>query len=120
MPGLGITLGAGVTLNNVLNEEETDPGVRLDLDFKKTLGGLQLRGHLSDKILYNEQMDMRITHFEEEIGYRFSITDAAGLAVFVKNVNEITEAPQMQMGMSAVAGVVEQGLKFDGGFFLAA
>ena len=113
---LGINLGAGITLNNVLNEDETIAGVRRDVLFNKSLGGLRLRGHLSDKIMYHKQMDMRVTHFEEEIGYRFSITDTAGLAVFVKNINEITGAPDMPPGLSAVSGMAEPGVKIDGGF----
>jgi hypothetical protein len=113
-PRVGLTLGLGVTLSDVADKMVV--GVRSVAVFDKTLGALHLYGNVYDKVLYDEQMDMRTTHFEEEIGYRFSISQMAGIAVFVNNINNIYVAPQAPPGMSAIEGIAEPGLTFDSRF----
>ncbi|MDR1909706.1 MAG: hypothetical protein LBQ35_07315, partial [Spirochaetaceae bacterium] len=73
-------------------------------------------GDVYDKVLYDDQMDMRITHFEQEIGYRFGITQATGIGVFANNINNIYVAPQGMPNTTAIDGSAEPGLSFDGMF----
>lgn len=117
---LGLSLGAAVTLSDVV--DEVIPGIRGDLTFDKTLGGLHLYGNIYDKVLINDSTDiMRVSHFEEEIGYRFGISQTVGIGVFANNVNNIqtmamTVSPGTQMTSTYLEGLVEPGLKFDGFF----
>lgn len=121
-PLAGLTLGAAVTLSDVA--DEVIPGIRGDLTFDKTLGGLHLYGNIYDKVLINDSTDiMRVSHFEEEIGYRFGVNQTVGIGVFANNVNNIqtmamptTGMPGMQTTFTYLEGLVEPGLKFDGFF----
>jgi hypothetical protein len=122
-PGrLGLSLGAALTLSDVM--DELMPGIRVDLVFDKTLGGLHLYGNVYDKVLKDDRYDlMRQTHFEEEIGYRFGITRTASIGVFINNVNDVKvmvmtmpASTPSQTTMSSFEGLVEPGLKFDGAF----
>ena len=121
-PLSGLTLGAAVTLSDVI--DEVIPGIRGDLTFDKTLGGLHLYGNIYDKVLVNDSTDiMRVSHFEEEIGYRFGINQTVGIGVFANNVNNIQTmtmtmptSPPSQMTSTYLEGLVEPGLKFDGFF----
>jgi hypothetical protein len=119
---LGLTLGAAVTLSDVA--DKVMPGIRVDLVFDKTLGGLHLYGNVYDKVLVDDTIDlMRQTHFEEEIGYRFGINQTAGIGVFVNNLNNIQTMamptpgmPGMQTAFSYFEGLTEPGVTFDGAF----
>jgi hypothetical protein len=113
-PRTGLTLGLGVILSDVADKAVL--GVRSEVVFDKTLGGLHLYGDVYDKVRYDDPMDMRITHFEQEIGYRFGITQAAGIGVFANNVNNIYDAPQGEQGTAAMDGSAAPGLAFDGAF----
>jgi hypothetical protein len=113
-PAAGLTLGAAVTFSDLADKAVI--GVRTDVILDKTLGSVHLFGKAYDKVLYDDQMDMRVTHFEEEIGYRFGVSRATGIGLFINNVNNIYIAPQAPSGTSAVEGVGEPGLKFDGAF----
>jgi hypothetical protein len=100
------------------------PGIRTELVFDKTLGGLHLYGDVYDKVLVDDTVDlMRQTHFEEEIGYRFGITQTAGIGIFVNNINNIqtmtmptSGMPGMQTAFTYFEGLAEPGVKFDGAF----
>jgi hypothetical protein len=119
---LGLTLGAGVTLSDVA--DKVMPGIRTELVFDKTLGGLHLYGNVYDKVLVDDTVDlMRQTHFEEEIGYRFGITQAVGIGIFVNNLNNIQEMtmptpgmPGMQTAFTYFEGLAKPGVKLDGAF----
>jgi hypothetical protein len=118
---LGLTLGAGVTLSDVM--DETIIGIKGRIVFDKTLGGLHLYGDVNDKVLNDDTYDlMRQTHFEEEIGYRFGINQTAGIGVFVNNINNIYVmampgmSPGTQMSFNYFEGLAEPGIKFDGAF----
>jgi hypothetical protein len=121
-PLSGLTLGAAVTLSDVA--DEVIPGIRGDLTFDKTLGGLHLYGNIYDKVLINDSTDiMRVSHFEEEIGYRFGISQTVGIGIFANNVNNIQTmamtmptSPPSQMTSTYLEGLVEPGLRFDGLF----
>jgi hypothetical protein len=118
---LGFTIGAGVTLNDVM--DKTMIGVKGRVVFDKTLGGLHLYGDVNDKVLNDDAYDlMRQTHFEEEIGYRFAINQTVGIGVFVNNLNNISVmampgmSPGTQMVFNYFEGLAEPGVKFDGAF----
>jgi hypothetical protein len=121
-PLSGLSLGAAVTLSDVA--DEVIPGIRGDLTFDKTLEGLHLYGNIYDKVLINDSTDiMRVSHFEEEIGCRFGISQTVGIGVFANNVNNIQTmamtmptSPPAQMTSTYLEGLVEPGLKFDGFF----
>jgi hypothetical protein len=113
---LGLTLGAGVTLSDVA--DKVMPGIRAELVFDKTLGGLHLYGDVYDKVLVDDTVDlMRQTHFEEEIGYRLGISQTMGIGVFINNVNNIQTmampTPGMQTAFTYFEGLAEPGVKFD-------
>jgi hypothetical protein len=112
--GVGLTVGVGVTLSDVA--EKATVGVHSEVAFEKTMGGLHLYGNVYDEVLYDDQMDMRVTHFEEEIGYRFGITQTVGIGIFANNINNIYVAPQGPPNTSAIDGSVEPVIKFDGTF----
>jgi hypothetical protein len=117
---IGITIGAGVTLSDVMDKPTL--GIKDRIVFDKTLGGLHLYGDVNDKVLNDDTYDlMRQTHFEEEIGYRFGIAQTAGIGVFVNNINNMyfmamPSTPGMQMSYSYFEGLAEPGVKFDGVF----
>jgi hypothetical protein len=117
---LGFTIGAGVTLSDVMDKIAI--GIKSRIVFDKTLGGLHLYGDVNDKVLNDDNYDlMRQTHFEEEIGYRFSINQTAGIGVFVNNLNNIyvmsmPGSTGTQMVFNYFDGLTEPGIKFDGSF----
>jgi hypothetical protein len=116
---IGFTLGLGVTAGNVTDKAAL--GVRSGIVFDKMLGGLHLYGNVYDKVLNDDSADlMRTSHFEEEIGYRFGISQAAGISVFVNNVNTISAmamtSGQDQTNYAYFEGLAEPGLTFDGAF----
>lgn len=109
----GITLGVAVSLNDITDKPSV--GVHNEAVFDKTLRGLHLYSKIYDEVLYHDQMDMRTTHFEEEIGYRFSITQTMGIGFFVNNLNNLN-SPQATQGTSSIDGSAESGLNLDGIF----
>jgi hypothetical protein len=119
---LGLTIGAGVTLSDVM--DKIMAGIKGRVVFDKTLGGLHLYGDVNDKVLNDDTVDlMRETHFEEEIGYRFGITQTAGIGVFVNNLNNIktlamptSGTPGMQTAFAYFEGLAEPGVTVDGMF----
>jgi hypothetical protein len=112
--GVGLTVGVAVTLSDVA--DKTTVGVHNEVVFEKTMGGLYLYGDVYDEVLFDDQMDTRVTYFEEEIGYRFGITQTAGIGIFANNTNIIYVAPEGPQNTSAIDGSVEPALKFDGAF----
>jgi hypothetical protein len=117
--GIGLTLGLGVTLSNVMDEVAL--GVRSAVVFNKMLGGLHLYGNIYDKVLDDAAADiMRTSHFEQEIGYRFGIGQTTGIGVFASNINNIStmamSSDQGQTQYTYLEGLAEGGLTFDGAF----